>query len=540
MRFLWCGWNGDVLPGDDRLLVGLPVARDNGRPITGKIHVEICRDERVACQPLYWGPWARAALSAGQPRHHGGHAHDAAATIGARRSRPVRWLGLRPSGKRQLVADPGAIWVRDGIRPGWLYDLVYVGHDPRVVGLGLAAIRDCTSFFRYDAADRRGNANPLAGCVDRACLFGISQSGRAVRHFLFAGFNTDQRQRLVFDAALAHVAGSGRLFTQRFGVLTVCSGPHENLLAPTEQFPFTTVPETDPLTGRHGDLLARAARMPKIFLTQTSTEYWTRAASLTHTDVDGRQDVAWIPTCGCIALREPSISAADRPIAAYARIPAIRWTTAAPCCGPCCVALDRWASTGRQPPESRYPRLADGTLVDLPAFGKLFPPIPGVNLPGGFYRPFRLDFGPRWESEGIADCVPPRAGPVYRTLVPAVDADGNEVAGIRLPDVAVPLGTYTGWNLRGAACGAEGMLVPYHGSYLPLRATPDERRRTVIPALGAGALRDARRVPRPHHRVHPAIAAGGAPFGGGRGGHCQDRRRQAALESVKRGRRVFR
>jgi len=305
---LWCGWNGDVVPGDDRLLVGLPVARDNGRPITGPIHVEICRDERVDCQPLYWGPWGIAAPYAPVSLD----SKAATLTVRARRSEsgvsipPDGWAFGRLEGGK-LIADPGAIWVRDGIRPGWLYDLVYVGRDPRVVGLGLAAIRDCTSFFRYDATDHQGNANPLAGAIERAYAFGISQSGRAVRHFLFAEFNADERQRLVFDAALAHVAGSGRLFTQRFGVLTVCAGHHENLLTPTEQFPFTTVPQTDPLTGRHGDLLARSrCHMPKIVFTQTSTEYWTRAASLTHTDVDGRQDVGLDPNAFVLHCGRPA------------------------------------------------------------------------------------------------------------------------------------------------------------------------------------------------------------------------------------------
>jgi hypothetical protein len=143
--------------------------------------------------------------------------------------------------------------------------------------------------------------------------------------------------------------------------------------------------------------------------------------------------------------------------------------------------MDRWASGEREPPPSRYPRIADGTLVDLATFHRQFPGIPDVRLPEGYYTPLRLDPGPRWRDEGIADLVPPRAGPPYRTLIPAVDADGNERAGIRLPDVAVPLGTYTGWNLRAPEHGAGGVLAGLHGSYLAFARTPEQRRKSGDP-----------------------------------------------------------
>lgn len=468
---LWCGWNGDVVPGDDRLLVGLPTATDNGRPITGKIHVEICRDERVESQPLYWGPWGYAQAYPPVSLD----TRQASLTMRPSRSQsptPVpteRWAFARLENGKP-VADPGHLWVKDGVRPGWLYDLVYTGQNPRVMSLGLAALRDCVSFFRYQAADRQQQANPLAGSVERAYVFGISQSGRVIRHFLFAGFNADDQRRIVFDGAISHVAGAGRLFAQRFGVMTTCTAQHENLLSPTDCFPFTSVSETDAATGQQGDLLARVkacGQVPKIFFTQSSTEYWTRAASLIHTDVESKRDAEVDPNVRIYVVagsQHLGAGPADRGIC---QNPRNTLDDRGPILRALLVAMDRWVSAGQQPPESRYPRIADKTLVDLETFGAQFPRIPSVHLPRSIYAPFRLDFGPRWTSEGIADVVPPRIGPPYRTLVPAVDGDGNEVAGIRLPDVAVPLGTYTGWNLRAASSGAEGMLAPYHGSYLP-------------------------------------------------------------------------
>ena len=468
------------MPGEDRLRAGLPIARENGQSISGPIHVEICRDEPVSSSPLYWTPWT---VSIAYPPVSL-DTRQARLTLRPKRSEPAveippdQWAFARQEDDA-VVPDAGSLWVRGGLRPGWLYELVYEGRDPRVAGLGLAAVRDCASFFRYEQADAAGTANPLADSIERAVIFGISQSGRFVNHLVYAGFNTDEQQRIVFDGALSHVSGAGRgLFNHRFGMATLCATHHENLLTPSESFPFTTLPQTDPLTGRSGDLLARAraqGQVPKMFFTQTSTEYWTRGASLLHTDVTGTKDVELAPDARLYVVagaqhlgagptdrglyQNPRNPLDDRPYVMRALL----------------VALDQWISDGTPPPDSRYPRIADGTLVDVETFRQQFPPIPGVPLPTDCYRPLRLDFGPHWHSAGIAEQIPPEIGPAYRTLVPAVDADGNELAGLHLPDVAVPLATYTGWNLRAAAAGAEGMLAPYHGSYLPLAKTRDQR-----------------------------------------------------------------
>ncbi|MCX6898665.1 MAG: alpha/beta hydrolase domain-containing protein [Verrucomicrobia bacterium] len=471
---LWCGWSGEVPPGESRLVAGLPVATENGKPITGKVHVEICRDDPVECSPLYWTPWTVAipyppvSLDTKQAR----------LTMRPKRSEPAveiaadQWAFVRVE-DGQRVADAGHLWVKGKLRPGWLYDLVYTARDPRVSGLGLAAVRDCVSFFRYNAD------SPLAGVIERAYVFGISQSGRFVNHFIFEDFNTDEQRRAVFDGALSHVSGAGRgLFNCRFGMATLCATQHENILVPSESFPFNIVPQTDPVTRRTGDILAAPrtrGQMPKVFYTQTSTEYWTRGASLLHTDVDGKRDVSLDPharlyvAAGAQHLggsstnrgsyQNPCNPLNDRPHLLRALL----------------VALDEWASRGVPPPESRYPRIKDGTLVSVDEFRTQFPKIPGVQLPAACYTPLRLDFGPRWEKEGIADIVPPKVGRPYRTLVPAVDRNGNELAGVHLPDVAVPLATYTGWNLRAAPHGAEGMLAPYCGSYLPFVLTYEDR-----------------------------------------------------------------
>lgn len=477
---LWCGWSGEVAPGDDRLLAGLPIARENGKPITGKIYVEICRDERVESSPLYWTPWAVAAPY--EPVSL--DTRLARLSMRPKRSEPAveippdQWAFARmEAGKR--VPDPGHLWVQGGIRPGWLYELVYEAKDPRVTGLGFAAVRDAASFFRYESADRQGTSNPLAGAIRRAYIFGISQSGRFVNHYLYDGFNTDEKRRMVFDGAISHVSGAGRgQFNHRFGMATLCATQHENRLVPSESFPFTTVLQTDPVSGRSNEILARAradGHVPKIFFTQTSTEYWTRGASLLHTDVEGKEDVGLDPCARLYFFTGAQHLGGGPTDRGVCQNPHNPLNDRPPLLRALLVALDRWVTDNKNPPESRYPRIADGTLVDLSAFRKSFPPISRVKLPTEYYRPFRLDFGPRWLTAGIADEVPPRVGLPYHTLVPAVDADGNELAGVRLPDVAVPLATYTGWNLRAAAYGAEGMLAPYHGSYLAFARTQADR-----------------------------------------------------------------
>jgi hypothetical protein len=479
---LWCGWNGDVRAGDGRLEMGLPVARKDGRTITGKIYAEICVDRKSFSEPFYWGnskPYPAVSLDDRQ----------ATLTMRPRRSAaptPVereKWAFARFEGGK-VIPDPTHLYLEEGFRPGWLYDLVYTGKDPRLTGLGFAAVRDTVSFLRHAGADRRGTANPLAGYVDRAYIFGVSQSGRFTIHFIYEGFNSDEKGRIVFDGAIPHVGGGGKgLFNSRFAQTTRHGSQHEENLYPSEFFPFTTVHQKDPLTGEEGDLLARARAsgcVPKIFFTETSTEYWARGGSLLHTDVEGERDVAPASDVRLYfftGAQHGVSSSPDRGIYQYPR----NILDYRPLLRALLVALDEWVTHGREPPPSSYPRIADGSLVDLETYRSSFPAIPGVRLPAVLYVPRRLDLGPRWRSRGINDRVPPQAGEPYGVLVPAVDADGNEIAGIRLPAVAVPLATYAGWNLRSSRCGAEGMLARWNGSYLPLARTAGEREKAGDP-----------------------------------------------------------
>lgn len=469
---LWTGWSGEIVEdGEHRLLADLPIATaaDGRGPVTGRIHVEITTDEPAQSQPFFWSPW-------GTPGAYPAVSLDNAnATLTMRefRSDPpteiprTGWSFARWE-DGAVVPDATSLYVKEGLKPGWLYDLVYTARDPRISGLGLAGLRDAVSFFRHD----RSEANPLKGAIDRACIFGISQSGRLIHHFLYEGLNIDLTGHPVFDGAIIHVAGAGKgLFNHRFGMATVYGNQHQGNLAPVDSFPFAPAPQTDPVTGQSGDSLARlreAGKIPKIFFVQTSTEYWARAASLLHTDVEGKRDLEIDPNIRIYLIAGGAHLGAVPTDRGTCQNPKNPLRHRGPVLRALLVAMDHWVTDGTEPPGSRFPRIDEGTLVDLETFRAQFPKIPGVNLPTAHYQPLRLDPGPRWHSEGIADHVPPVVGPPYKTLVPAVGPDGNELAGIRLPEVAVPLATFAGWNLRDEKFGAGGALAGLDGSYLEL------------------------------------------------------------------------
>jgi hypothetical protein len=481
---LWSGWNWDVLPGNDRLQIDLPVATDGGRTITGTVVAEIVVDERTDVRPFAWGDSrCYEVVDATANR-------DATLTVRDEQRAPR----VEIPRERWSFADATHVRLEGGFEPGRIYELVYVAKDPRVVGLGLAAIRDAISFFHFSTRDAVGTPSPLARTgaegtprpdPEKAIAFGISQSGRVLNHMLFQGLHVDEAGRMVFEAAMPHVAGAGKgSFNHRFAQTTRHPSPLEDHQYPADFFPSTTVPDTDPVTGKTGDVLAVAKEMgkvPRLMYTGTSTEYWTRAASPLHVSPDGTRDagvdehvrIYYIAggQHGIAASRDRVYQNRPNPLDHSPPLRALL------------LALDRWATTGSPPPPSLYPRIDRGELVTAAAYAASFPRIPEARPPKGNLEPPRLDLGPRFETDGIIDTQPPGFGPAFATLVPAPDADGNDRGGIRLPDVAVPLGAYTGWNLRPAAMGAEGALARWSGSFFPFAATAEDRRKSRDPRL---------------------------------------------------------
>lgn len=476
---LWAAWNWDVVPGNGRMQIEVPVALDGGRAVTGLVNAETVTASLAgvtACEPVAWGN------SAGFEPVDPDDRTEAALTVrddpwGARTLIPGdRWWFERP------LRPVTRFCVAGGIQSGRIYELVYRAKDPPVVGLGLAAIRDAISFFRFDAADAAGTRNPLAetGALDPqfAYLFGISQSGRVITHLLWQGFHVDEAGRMVVEGLIPHVAGGGKGgFNWRFAQPTHHPSHLEGLYFPTDFFPFTYRPTRDPFSGETASLLDRASalgKVPRIIVTNHESEYFMRAASLVHTDPTGLVDVEPPEN-----VRYYVVAGAQHGTPATRTRPLYEYPGSTvdqrPLGRAALLALDAWVTSGVEPPPSRFPRIAAGELVTAAEHRALYPAIPGVRVRGTCEQAPSLDFGPRFFTEGVQDVVPPRHVGDYVNLVPRPDADGNTVGGVLLPDVAVPLGTYAGWNPRSAAIGNPEYLARWDGSFFMFPGTEAER-----------------------------------------------------------------
>jgi hypothetical protein len=378
----------------------------------------------------------------------------------------------------KLTPSDRHIHLKGGFQPGRIYEYVYGAADPVIAGLGFAAIRDVGAYVKR-APDAIIHAARVYG-------EGISQNGRFLRDFLYEGFNADENGKGVLDGVLAHVAGAGRgSFNYRFAQPSRDAQPTSSVFFPTDVFPFTDLPETDPLTGERGGLLDRATAekvVPKIFFSNTSYEYWGRAAALISVDAEGKQDV---PIGDNVRIYHftglqhfsgpspPQKGAGDllgqEPESALP----IKYFWRA-----MIANMDVWVRSDVAPPRSSYPRIDNGTLVPLRDYA--FPAIPDVGRALEANDAVRLDFGPQWR-QGVLSVQPPKVGKPFPVLVPQVDADGNESDGVRLPEIAVPLGTYAGWNLRDPLIGAPDQRVAFEASYIPFARTASERHKARDP-----------------------------------------------------------
>jgi hypothetical protein len=346
----------------------------------------------------------------------------------------------------------------DGFEPGRVYEVDYAATGARVAGVGLAAIRDAASAFRY-----RTDV-PIRG--RSAYVFGISQSGRFLRQFLHDGFNADERDRRVFDLVWPHIAGAGQgSFNERFAMPGYSSFPATRL-------PFTDLAQTGP-DGRKDGILAgyRSEQMPKVIYTNSSVEYWGqgRAAALTHTTIDGTGDATVPDNVRMYLLSGTQHGEAAFPPVAGRGVALPNPTPQGNVMRALLRAAHDWVTSGTRPPESRYPQLKNQTLVPLNAFRVLPTLYPSFSQSGqnglvNLLQPTAIE-GPGHLVSGRFSALP--------FLVPQVDEDGNEIAGIRVPEVTVPLATTTGWNFRHDR--PPPAIYPLLGSYLPFARTKAER-----------------------------------------------------------------
>lgn len=451
---VWIGWEFDIPNRDGALKLYAPVIKG----ITGTVRSEITVDKRVTSESL--GDRAQVPYAV---------ADAASATMTVRDG---------VNGKRTTIArdqwkfsdDQTRVEYAAGFEPARIYEVVYTAKDPAVVGLGPAAIRDYVSYIK-----ERGE-------VERAIGFGVSQSGRFLRTFLYYGFNADEKGKRVFDGVWAHVAGAGRgSFDHRFAQPSRDGHPLLNLMYPSDIFPFTDEAETD---GSITDsILARARKdgvVPKIFYSNGAYEYWGRAASLIHISPDGKKDVPPAPETRVYFIAGAQHGANAQPVKTVTQNRAnptdYRFAMRA-----LLVDMNSWVTNGTTPPDSRIPRIGKDELVAPGALN--FPKVPGIALPKEPYLAWHLDFGPDFKSKGLVAYDPPKVGAAFPVLVPQVNQDGNETSGIRLPEQMVPLATYTGWNLRDPKIGAPEVIYNMVGSFIPFARTKAEREAAGDPRL---------------------------------------------------------
>ena len=391
------------------------------------------------------------------------------------------WFARVEDGRR--IPDPCYVHLEGGFQPGKVYQVIYTTTGAPVAGLGLLATRDIASHLRFETGSG----------LEHAYAFGVSQSGRFLRSFLYHGVNYDESGRVVFDGFIPHVAGGKRgEFNQRFAQPSSQATRSVNSL-----FPFADLAQTDPDTGLTDGLLSRLAsqgELPKVMYTYTSSEYWAGHGALVHTDLEGESDAEPPEEVRVYAFAGTQHALGGFPLTDTDPVDGYRGAHSFNCLDyrgllrAALVNLDRWVSTGEEAPPSRYPRLADGTAVTPASAAAGLEAAPGVKLPQPVRKFTRLDFGP---DPGVPTVMPATVGRDYPCLVSQVDADGNEVAGIRLPLVSVPLATHLGWNRRHADIGGEGQTLStggasggtLRGSSIPFAATREERDTSGDPRL---------------------------------------------------------
>ncbi len=534
---LWSGWIAETHPGGGRLRMQAPVAVEKGTPVSGIVRAEVVVDGPAERHTL--SQWANQGSF--EPTERG---EREAVLTWREREKEARVVIPRAQWRfeKRLVEENGErgqlpqidLVVAGGLRPGYIYELVYEAQGSIVQGLGLAGIRDLVSFLKYDTSEKNPlriadfpraitsetvlasrvesapgqdgtqnspgadaarltktllarRASETKAAMWRAYGFGVSQSGRCLRQFLYDGFNADEQGRQVFDGVMPHVAGAGLgFFNHRFASPTRHNGQHDNHFFPADQFPFAYGDELDPFTGREEGILHRdRARntVPKVMHTQSSSEYWHRAGSLVHTDPRGQRD-AVIPAevrvyCFGGTQHGPGsgIPASAPGNGQLIGNPA----DYRPLVRALLTALDEWVRDGKEPPPSAYPRLADKTLVGWRETESGWHALPGVRYPEVIQQPEQLDRGPDFYRFRRSTIEPPISRGSYVVNVPAYGPDNNELGTLLLPAVSTPVGTYTSWNLRSRSIGAANELLGLSGGYIPFLKTKAEREQSGDP-----------------------------------------------------------
>jgi hypothetical protein len=482
---VWSGWEdlGVSLAGLTAT-ASLPVAKFPGAPegtITGPAYEYIVTGN-AAFTLAYAANTASKDPSVAKLTHRV-HLDDAPVMVD-----PSGWDYVNPTTRNQIKLTTGNFIAND------IYEFAYIAKDPKVAGVGFAAVRDFNSFLRYATADDDGTANPLAG-ISRIYTEISSQPGRMLNDFRHLGFNEDESGRKVFDGLMQWVAAAdGINMNYRFSQSGRTERNRQDHLYLEGLFPFANETMYDAISDTTDGRYAKCAATgtcPLAMEFYSSNEYWVKAASLFHTDPQGQSDAPGHPMARLYNLASKQHGGAgnrnNKGNCQQFQNP----LDSAPVQRALWVVLDEWSTQGIAPPASQVPTFKTHTLVPpLPQSGVGFPSIPGVVYTGLKTTRYRLDYGTDFYTTYIATINPPVVtapyqdnpanGPIYPSYVPTTDADGNEIAGIRLPELTAPLATYTGWSLRAGAqandgCEGTGQYIAFPRTKADRLATGDPR-----------------------------------------------------------------
>ncbi len=482
--FVSTGWIGELLPNKNKLRLCAPIAYgENQSTLTGKIRQEIIGQKgknRLNVNGLGHGAY--------EPT---GRGHKTATLTKRMRESdprqviPIDKFYIESSWDAYHCEKDGLpeveLILEDSFEANYIYELIYEAKNPIVQGLGFAGIRDIISFLRYE----KGGTNPLLDFsnqpfINRTISFGISQSGRAIRLFLYEGFNEDEQGRKVFDGAVPMVAGAGMgFFNHRFASPTRFSTQRESHLFPADVFPFTYSESTHLFSNKTDGILKKAIAKkvaPKIMHIQSSAEYWHRSAALSHIRQHPLADDKIPENVRFYAIVGQHGAGNGIPENKKAGSIAINHTNYSPFVRTLIVALDDWIKTDKTPPPSVYPTFKNGTLVNWKAQSVGWQSISNISYPTVIQQAYTANFGANFLTTKFITQHPPIIKETYPIYVPKLDADNNEMGMLKVPAVAVPTGTYTGWNLRTPKMGAAGALLRLTGGYIPFSKTKKKQR----------------------------------------------------------------
>jgi hypothetical protein len=481
----YSGWEGDITSG---IRIKLPVARNpDGSDITGRVRSEYILNAPAAAVDVTASPAYEAT----------GTSNDGAVLTrrvrqgDARETIPAdQWAFADCTKDKPFPGTPNdkRLCLAGGFDTDHIYELIYTAKNPTVAGIGLAATRDFITFLRDRQPAEADLVNPLGDGVASAIIFGSSQSGRFVRSFIQLGFNEDEAHRRVADGAIPHKASNRGPFNVRFAQPTRLSGTqHTERDYPGQESPQSWDVSDDPLAGIKAGQLDRCRRSdtcPKITATVTDTEYWQAMMALNTTDAKGQHDLAIPPEVRIYFFAGTQHGGGDplaQPPSVAPKLPANcqlpnNTNPFIPAQRALLVALRNWVVEGAEPPPSRFPLLQDGGLVPLDAIKIPYVPAQHFTLAGMATIRRHLDRGPGFDETDASGVMtePPVQGATYAALMPAVDADGNDIAGLRDTSMEVPLGTYSGWNVRKAGF-SEGDSCDLTGAFIPFFRTKAER-----------------------------------------------------------------